>query len=103
MGLFDLFNYPLTALSYFGYIALFIVLVGGFYGILHKIPAYRTFLDKIVAVFKGKEMISSKKGNLLESGINEILLSVDAFHQETIPLDVVKSFAEADAKSIKIR
>ena len=58
MGLFDLFNYPLTALSYFGYIALFIILVGGFYGILYKIPAYRTFLDKIVALFKGKEKIA---------------------------------------------
>lgn len=57
MGLFDLFNYPLTALSYFGYIALFVVLVGGFYGILYKIPAYRTFLDKIVDAFKGKEKI----------------------------------------------
>ena len=55
MGLFDMFNYPLTALSYFGYIALFIVLVGGFYGILHKIPAYRTFLDKIVKKFNRKE------------------------------------------------
>ena len=58
MGLFDLFNYPLTALSYFGYIALFVILVGGFYGILYKIPAYRTFLDKIVALFKGKEKIA---------------------------------------------
>ena len=57
MGLFDLFNYPLTALSYFGYITLFVLLVGGFYGILHKIPAYRTFLDKIVAISKGKEGI----------------------------------------------
>jgi len=57
MGLFDLFNYPLTALSYFGYIALFIVLVGGFYGVLYKIPAYRTFLDRIVAKFVGKEKI----------------------------------------------
>ncbi len=55
MGLFDLFNYPLTALSYFGYIALFVVLIGGFYGILYKIPAYRTFLDRIVAKFVGKE------------------------------------------------
>ena len=44
MGLFDLFNYPLTSISYFGYIVLFIVLVGGFYGILYKIPAYRSFL-----------------------------------------------------------
>ena len=57
MGLFDLFNYPVTALSYFGYIAIFVLAVGGFYGILYKIPAYRSFLDKIVAVFKGKEMI----------------------------------------------
>ncbi len=57
MGLFDIFNYPLTSLSYFGYIALFIVLVGGFYGILYKIPAYRSFLDKIVNMFKGKEKV----------------------------------------------
>ena len=57
MGLFDLFNYPLTALSYFGYIGLFIVLVGGFYGILYKIPAYRTFLDGIVKAFKGHEAV----------------------------------------------
>ncbi len=32
---------------------------------------------------------------LAESGVNDILLSVDAFHQETIPLDIVKVFAEA--------
>ena len=57
MGLFDLFNYPITSLSYFGYIALFFVLVGGFYGILNKIPAYRTFLDKIVSIFDGKEKV----------------------------------------------
>ena len=48
IGLFDVFNYSLTSLSYFGYIGLFIVLVGGFYGILYKIPAYRSFLDKVV-------------------------------------------------------
>ncbi len=55
MGLFDLFNYPLTALSYFGYVSFFIILVGGFYGVLYKIPAYRTFLDKIVTKVQGKE------------------------------------------------
>ena len=58
MGLFDLFNYPLTALSYFGYVALFIILVGGFYGILYKIPAYRSFLDGIVRAFKGREKVA---------------------------------------------
>ncbi len=57
MGLFDLFNYPLTSISYFGYIVLFIVLVGGFYGILYKIPAYRSFLDKIVSKVSGKEKL----------------------------------------------
>lgn len=30
---------------------------------------------------------------LAESGANDILLSVDAFHQETIPLDIVRLFA----------
>ena len=31
---------------------------------------------------------------LADSGVNNILLSVDAFHQKTIPLDVVRAFAE---------
>ena len=56
MGLFDLFNYPLTAIAYFGYITFFLVLVGGFYGILYKIPAYRSFLEGIVEKVKGKEI-----------------------------------------------
>lgn len=30
---------------------------------------------------------------LAESGVNDLLLSVDAFHQETIPLETVRSFA----------
>lgn len=57
MGLFDLFNYPVTALSYFGYIALFILVVGGFYGVLYRIPAYRKLLDKIVDNLKGNEKL----------------------------------------------
>ena len=32
-------------------------------------------------------------------GANDVLLSVDAFHQETIPLDTVKIFAEALVKN----
>ena len=31
---------------------------------------------------------------LSECGVNDILLSVDAFHQETIPIEYVKAFAE---------
>ncbi len=30
---------------------------------------------------------------LADSGVNDLLLSVDAFHQETIPLDIVRAFA----------
>lgn len=33
--------------------------------------------------------------SLSKSGVNEILVSVDAFHQETIPLDYVKAFISA--------
>jgi organic radical activating enzyme len=41
---------------------------------------------------------------LAESGINDLLLSVDAFHQETIPLDTVKRFAaEARRAGIPLR
>ncbi len=32
---------------------------------------------------------------IIESGVNEVLLSVDAFHQETIPLEYVMEFAKA--------
>ncbi len=33
--------------------------------------------------------------NLIEIGVNEILISADAFHQETIPLEYVIEFAES--------
>lgn len=44
---------------------------------------------------KDFDKISSTAVRLAESGVNQILLSVDAFHQETIPLEYVKAFAEA--------
>ena len=57
IGLFDLVNNTLAALSYFGNIVIYILIVGGFYGILSKIPAYRVVLDKLVTKFKGKEKV----------------------------------------------
>ena len=42
---------------------------------------------------KNAEIIRSVAERLAECGVNDLLLSVDAFHQETIPLDVVKEFA----------
>lgn len=41
------------------------------------------------------EKIKRIAKELIDSGINEILISVDAFHQETIPLEYVREFAEA--------
>lgn len=43
---------------------------------------------------KDYEKIKIVSEKLSECGVNEILLSVDAFHQETIPLEYVKLFAE---------
>lgn len=43
--------------------------------------------------------IRSVAQELAESGVNEILLSVDAFHQETIPLECVRAFAQAVKKT----
>ena len=40
---------------------------------------------------------------LADSGINNILLSVDAFHQETIPIEIVNHFTEAVKKNISIK
>ncbi len=44
---------------------------------------------------KDKEKIKEAAARLVQSGVNGILLSVDAFHQETIPLCYVKEFAMA--------
>ncbi len=42
---------------------------------------------------KDSAKIKSVAEKLARSGVNDILLSVDAFHQETIPLEPVKEFA----------
>ena len=53
---------------------------------------------------KNADRIREVASQLAECGVNDLLLSVDAFHQETIPLDVVKQFAsEAKACGIPIR
>ena len=42
---------------------------------------------------KNADKICEVAEQLAACGVNDLLLSVDAFHQETIPLDVVKQFA----------
>ena len=48
---------------------------------------------------KDSEKIKQVVQNLEKSGVRRILLSVDAFHQETIPLEPVICFAEHAAQS----
>ena len=57
LGIFDFFSYIVEIFRYFPYIILMTLATGMFYGVAHKIPAYRTLLDKIVSGFKGKENI----------------------------------------------
>ena len=42
---------------------------------------------------RNAERIDEVAQRLAECGVNDLLISVDAFHQETIPLDTVKCFA----------
>ena len=44
---------------------------------------------------KNESRIYDVAKRLADSCVNDVLLSVDAFHQETIPIDVVKIFASA--------
>lgn len=53
---------------------------------------------------KDEKRIREVAHMLAVSGVMDILLSVDAFHQETIPLDPVKCFAESvKAEGISLR
>ena len=53
---------------------------------------------------KNAEKIREVTERLAACGVNDLLLSVDAFHQETIPLEVVTQFAaEVKACGIPIR
>ena len=48
---------------------------------------------------KRRERIAEVAQKLKESGVNDLRLSVDAFHQETIPLEPVRFFAECAVRS----
>ena len=43
---------------------------------------------------RNKERIAAVARMLAQSGVNRVLLSVDAFHQETIPVETVEFFAD---------
>lgn len=48
---------------------------------------------------KNSDKIKTVTSRLADSGVNALLLSVDAFHQETIPLDIVMIFAKCAVDS----
>lgn len=48
---------------------------------------------------KSPDRIKAVARELADSGVNDLLLSVDAFHQETIPLEPVLHFAECVQKA----
>ena len=53
---------------------------------------------------RNADRIRAVAEQLAACGVNDLLLSVDAFHQETIPLDTVKLFAaEAQKNGVRIR
>ena len=53
---------------------------------------------------RNPDRIAEVAEGLLQSGVNDILLSVDAFHQETIPLEPVRIFAsEIKKRSVSLR
>ena len=51
LGLFNVVSFLSIAIQYFSHVALYILVVGGLYGVLHKIPQYRVLLDKITSWF----------------------------------------------------
>jgi uncharacterized ion transporter superfamily protein YfcC len=57
IGIFTLTSYFMVAVEYFFNISLFVLAIGGFYGVLHKIPQYRLLLDKIVHGFRNLEWL----------------------------------------------
>ena len=57
-----------------------------------KIPCRQVITNGYFS--KNPEKIREVVGMLAECGVNDLLLSVDAFHQETIPINIVRRFAE---------
>lgn len=56
IGIFDLINYPLLSFQFFIQMILFILVIGGFYGILNKTGKYNGLVEKISKLLKGKEL-----------------------------------------------
>lgn len=56
-GIFDMLNYPTLTLYYFGTTAIYVLVVGAFYAVFNKTGVFKKVVDKIVKLFKGKEVV----------------------------------------------
>ena len=57
IGIFDVMTYIGVAIQYFSHISIYILSIGGLYGILFKLPSYRNLIDKMVKIFDGLEWL----------------------------------------------
>ncbi len=57
IGIFEIMNYLGISVQYFSHIAIYILSIGGFYGLVHRIPAYRNLIDKVVDAFDDREWL----------------------------------------------
>ncbi len=57
VGIVNLFSYPLFSFYNFIYVFLFLMSVGGLYGLLNKTGAYRLILDRVAKHVKGREIL----------------------------------------------
>ncbi len=58
IGLINFFNYPIYNFFNFIYIFLYLIFVGGLYGVLNKTGAYRLILDRVTNHIKGREVLT---------------------------------------------
>ncbi len=56
-GLMNLFSYPIFTFYNFIYIFVYLIGIGGLYGLLNKTGAYRLILDRVVKHVKGREIL----------------------------------------------
>ena len=70
IGIFSVMSYVGIAIQYFSHIGIYVLVTGGLYGVLNKLPAYRNIIDKVVKTFKKKEWIFILLAMLFVAGVS---------------------------------
>jgi uncharacterized ion transporter superfamily protein YfcC len=69
IGIFAVMSYVGIAVQYFSHIGIYVLVTGGLYGVLNKLPAYRNVVDKVVKLFKKKEWLFMLIAMLFVAGV----------------------------------